>query len=356
MRIAGISAVFPSRIMTNEDILGLISKESDGHFQGDLGHTLRKISYLFKYSGLQRRRWASQDEKPIQLLARAVSQALVEAHCTAADIDLLIYTGVGGGFREPGNSYMVAHALNLTSAQCFDLIDACMSWTRAMQMAYHLFRGESNLRRVMIVNAEFNMYAGGPGWPGLFRLRDEADLEGRFPAFTIGEAATATILERDPARDWEFHFSSRPDLAELCTIPTNGYENYCAIGLTDSREDGLYKTAQNGPGLFTSFASELFAHVEVEGPVVFRKLRCAFEDIRMVFPHAASEKLWRDMGRQVGSPPTYYVYPEYGNIVSASIPAGIDLARKEGLITRGDRLVGWPASAGMSFAAYSFVY
>ena len=39
-----------------------------------------------------------------------------------------------------------------------------------------------------------------------------------FILFTIGEAATATILE-DSENDWEFNFLSKPEHADLLLIP-----------------------------------------------------------------------------------------------------------------------------------------
>ena len=52
----------------------------------------------------------------------------------------------------------------------------------------------------------------------------------------------------------------------------------------------------------------------------------------------------------------HHLYPEYGNLVSASIPAGLATAIEGGLVRRGDRLAGWVGSAGMSFCAYDFCY
>ena len=56
---------------------------------------------------------------------------------------------------------------------------------------------------------------------GLFRLRyaAEAEINWRFPAYTIGEAATATLFVNDPSHTWELHFSSCTDFANLCAIP-----------------------------------------------------------------------------------------------------------------------------------------
>jgi 3-oxoacyl-[acyl-carrier-protein] synthase III len=42
-------------------------------------------------------------------------------------------------------------------------------------------------------------------------------------------------------------------------------------------------------------------------------------------------------------------------VVSASVPAGIALAKEKGEIQRGDRLVTWVGSAGMSFSVCSFL-
>jgi 3-oxoacyl-[acyl-carrier-protein] synthase III len=50
------------------------------------------------------------------------------------------------------------------------------------------------------------------------------------------------------------------------------------------------------------------------------------------------------------------VFPSYGNIVSASIPVGIDMALKEGRLKRGQKVVFCPASAGMVYGAVKFVY
>lgn len=357
MRIAGLSATFPSRIVDNEEILSMISALSKKTYRGDLQRAVRRVGHYFRYSGLEYRRWLAPSEKPIELLSSAVVGALHNAMWAVDDIDLLIYTGVGGGFREPGNGYMVAHALGIDRAQCFDITDACNSWSRALQYVYHLFRGDTSYSRALIINAEFHTLAGGSGFPELWRLTEEAEIEWRFPAYTIGEAATATLLEREIARDWEFYFSSFPDHAALCTIPANKcWKDYCAIGLGSRDEKSRSQIGRNGDGLFTSFGTELFQLVGQEAPRIFSKLRCPREEIRMVFPHAVSKKLFEDAAKLVGSPPMYYVYPHYGNLVSASVPAGIYLAQKDTLIKRGDRLVGWVASAGMSFSAYSFIY
>jgi acyl-CoA:acyl-CoA alkyltransferase len=146
VRIGGIAATFPSRIISNEDILEMIASRDS--FRGDLksSRVLQRVSQLLHYSGIKYRRWSRSHETPIQLLSEAITQALTEGGCRLADVDLLVYTGVGGGFCEPGNSYMVAHALGMKHTQCFDIRDACNSWVRALQLINHTFRVDTSLK------------------------------------------------------------------------------------------------------------------------------------------------------------------------------------------------------------------
>ncbi len=200
------------------------------------------------------------------------------------------------------------------------------------------------------------MYPGGPGVPDLFRLRDAGEIDACFPAYTIGEAATATLLVKDPTREWEFHFASRTDLADLCVIPERNYKGYCILGLEGRQEISGERIGRNGAGHFTSFGSELSAHGTTAAIDVFRRLTVAQDSIRKIFPHASSKRDWDNGADLLGVKDLlFHIYPDYGNIVSASVPAGIALAKERGAIRPGDRLVAWVGSAGMSFSACTFV-
>jgi len=90
---------------------------------------------------------------------------------------------------------------------------------------------------------------------------------------------------------------------------------------------------------------------------IFKELNPIKEEIGCIFPHASSKSAWAECAAECDvEDKMYYVYPKYGNLVSASVPAGIYLAEQENKIQRGDNLVGWVGSAGMSFSAYSLVF
>ncbi len=347
MKVESVKAVLPSLEISNEEVIGLIEKHSKKTFEGDLDAALEHISFYLAYSGAQSRCWLAPGEKPVELLSEAVEQSLEEAGCSKDEIDLLVYAGIGRGFIEPGAAYLIARALQMHRVICFDVLDACMSWSRALEIIYGLFANRS-YKLALVVNAEFNMRPGGHVYPANYALKTIDEIAWQFPSYTLGEAATATVLRADPDRSWEFNFTSRTDYADLCTVPLQGFEGYCQLS---------ERIGKNGPNRFTSYGSHLFELGAPEAISQFRKLQAPVEEMKVIFPHSASKRLWEDMGKSIQVDHlVWFIYPRTGNVVSASVPVAMAETVEQGHLCRGDRVVGWVGSAGMSFCAYSFIY
>lgn len=344
MIIQNVAASFPTRKVSNEEVVDLIRFHSKS-FEGDFRKLLRTINTLLDRSGLRTRYWQAKNERPIDHLSKAIASALRGSHLQTSDIDLLIYVGIGGGFREPANSYMVAKAFGIARADCFDVIDACMSWTRAVSLANSLFKTGTH-RNALLVNAEFNMTAGGPLFPANFSLQSPDQLAYALPSYTIGEVASATLLLPDKPDNFRIAFHSRPSLADLCTIPSHGFEGFCE--LTDA-------VGKMGVGRFTALGGEMHRHLERELPSLLNRVGAASREADIVFTHTSSSTEWHKAGERHGfSEKLYHLYPETGNVVSASIPASLARAKRDGRLLPGHQVMFLMGSAGMSFAACSF--
>ncbi|MET3449731.1 3-oxoacyl-[acyl-carrier-protein] synthase III C-terminal domain-containing protein [Ralstonia sp. 1138] len=343
MLIKNVAVSLPSKSVTNEEVVDLIRFHSS-EYEGDIDRATRSIKTLLDRSGLVNRRWCSSHETPIDHVAMATRKALSETYLRPEHIELFVFVGIGRGFLEPGNSHMLASALGFTKAECFDIVDACMSWTRAMSIVDGLFKS-GQYRNALIVNAEFNMQAGGPLYPANFALKNQAQIEYTLPSFTIGEAATATLIVAKEPDNFSFAFRGKPEVSDLCTIPMPGYEGFC------HPSDRIGK---NGEMRFTSFGHELHKNSE-ELSDVLAKIAVPKNEIDIVFTHASSKAAWHGYGVSAGiEDRMYHIYPETGNLVSASIPAAISLAMESGRLKRGDRVLCWVGSAGMSFNSSSF--
>jgi len=346
MKIESLGVRIPSKILTNDDLLQMLAQYSPEAPDLLVKTYQRVVRGLFSAAGSQTRhvRDAAKGEKASTFIIGAISDALQKASLKPEDIDLLIYCGVGKGFLEPANAYFYAQRMGM-HASCFDIVDACMSWIRALEISYEFFKC-GRYRHVMIVNGEFNMHHG---FPDNLRIRDLRQVAYTFPTYTIGEAATATILSASNI-EWRFKYKSLPDLADLCTIPLSGWDNFVEPSKRLGR-NGLYN--------FVSYGKELFdaAHRYL-GPLI-KELVGDLNDPDIYFPHAASDNAYL-AGSKVHNLPTEKmfaeVFPKYGNLVSASIPVAMDMALKAGRLQRGSKVVLCPASAGMVYGAVQFVY
>ena len=347
MRIAGIAATLPSRVVSNEDVLELIEHYSRNAFTGDLPKTLRTIGRLLERSGFASRHWLAEGEHPIELMKATFDRALQQADMDKGEIDLLIYTGVARGFIEPANSCFVAHSLGL-KCRNFDVLDACMGWVTSMDIVNDKMKAGA-IKKAAIVNMEFNLVEGGHIFPKNFMLNDSEELAYKFPSFTVGEATTVTLLSHEDPDNFNFSFISRPDLSDLCTISLPGWESFCAPTQAMTPTGGLYQ--------FNSHGGELHEAAAIEAVNAFNLRESTRNHIDLAFTHTSSPKQWAQYGSMVGiGEKIHTISHETGNIVTASIPTGITRALQQGLLRGNPTCLGWQGSAGMAFATMEFKF
>ncbi len=346
MKIDSIGVRIPTRIVTNEEVLELIAQHSPEASVLLVKTYQRIVRGLFSAAGSQTRHVRDEEkgEKASTFIVGAISDALEKASLKPEDIDLLIYCGVGKGFLEPANAYFYAQKLGM-HASCFDIVDACMSWIRALEISYEFFKG-GRYKHIMIANGEFNIYHG---FPDNLKIKDLRQVEYTFPTYTIGEAASATILSPSD-QEWKFAYKSVPALADLCTIPLGGWDNFVEPSKRLGR-NGLYN--------FVSYGRELFDNARRYLAPLVKELVKDLDDPDIYFPHAASDNAYLAASKDHSLPLEKMfaeVFPNYGNLVSASIPVGMDMALKCGRLQRGNKVVFCPASAGMVYGAVQFVF
>jgi 3-oxoacyl-[acyl-carrier-protein] synthase III len=346
MKIDSIGVRIPTRVITNDEVLQML-KDNSPETSAILVKTYQRIVRgLFSAAGSQLRHARDEEkgEKASDFIFGAMTDALEKANLKAEDIDLLMYCGVGKGFLEPANAYFYAQKLGMT-ASCFDIVDACMSWIRALEISYEFLKS-GRYKHIMIVNGEFNMYRG---FPDNFKIRDLRMVEYTFPTYTIGEAASATILSNTDA-EWKFIYKSIPALADLCTIPLDGWDNFV---------EPSKRLGRNGLHNFVSYGRELFDAARKYLAPLVKELVPDLDSPDIYFPHAASDAAYLAASKDHSLPVEKMfaeVFPNYGNLVSASIPVGMDMALKSGKLQRGHNVVFCPASAGMVYSAVQFIY
>jgi 3-oxoacyl-[acyl-carrier-protein] synthase III len=262
-------------------------------------------------------------------------------------IDLIIYASVYGEVGEPASSNVIAHELGLDLTECVDMKAACDGAMKAFKHASALLAA-GLYERIMVVNAEFSLRQDYAIWPKLFDLKSPDQLNYRFPAYTIGEAASAVIVEHNPATPWRFHNATRNNLFDLCTVAPAWYKK----GSLRSPRVGM-----DGAGMFTSWAAELSANGIPLSVETFRQSGIKPDEVDILFTHASGTRDWTEITKQIDLFDKWYdIYPEYGNLVSASVPVAMALASAQGRLEREMRVAILVASAGMTFSTAHFTF
>ena len=345
MRYCAIEYAIPSKVVTNTEIVQEIISRSKRYLtEKALGLLESNLNELFQKSVTSVRFHRAKNEKAIQFGIEAGRKALESASISPDDIDLLIYVGVGRGYIEPATANVFQKILKLKRATCFDILDACASWLRAIHVA-HSFIKTGMYKNIMIMNCEFNFreYAN-------FEFKSLKDIEFNFPTFTIGEAATATIVTESHDDDQYYaSFKTWGDQHNLCKIPLPHFSEY---------SDGELRNGNEIPPLtFFSYGEKIFRFV------FSRLCRHYREDAvlnqfnhEIVFSHAASDAMSDKVieSCKLGEGKGYNTHKRFGNTVSASVPLAMGCALKDGRLRNGTNVLVGFGSAGVSTAWSKF--
>lgn len=347
VRFAGMANALPSKVVRNQDVLDQVRGQSTPFLQeADLTFLLRKTASAFRLAGTDVRYHRAPHEKASDLCVMAGRAALEDAEVSPLDVDLLIYVGVGRGFLEPATANTFQDLLGLGRATCFDLLDACASWLRAIDIARTMILAGS-YRTVMILNGEFTGRESHR-----YEIRSPQEFDYWFPGVTIGEAATATILTgSDDSDDFSATFRNYGAKRGLCMVPLPNVADY--LGERPIRAEALV------PFQFMSFGRELF---ELGTSLLiqhFNETASGTEkEWNHIFGHAASNHMCTHIGKacNLDIKRFHFTHQDYGNVVSASVPLAMSIARAKGQLKDGDRTLVLVASAGMTTAVARFVH
>jgi 3-oxoacyl-[acyl-carrier-protein] synthase III len=341
MKIKSIGYALPSKKVTNEDILRDVELKSSKHMsQGDLKKLKFKIEDLFKKAGTDVRYQRAEGETSLQFGIKAGKEALEKANMSPKDIDLLLYVGVGRGWIEPATCNVFLDTLKLKNATGYDILDACASWMRALQVAY-LYTKSGMYKNVMVMNCEFNTYEYTTT-----EFKSYKEIDYLFPGITIGEAATATIFTQCPDNDFYFTFKTWGEKHNLCKIPLPNVNQYTTGELTKLEPLRFYS---HGEKLFKIALPKICRHFL--GDEYLKK--CKYD---IIFSHAASDPMTEKVIRlsKLDIKKAYNIHAKCGNTVSASVPLAMGLAIDDGTFKKGhDVLIGF-GSAGFTSAWCAF--
>lgn len=345
MHLSGVACALPAQRIYNQEILELVAYYSSGIYSGDLRALTASIEAKLRRTGIVSRYWRSPKERPAVLLRDACEASLHAAKLGPNEVDYVIYVGVDRGFAEPANACFVAKELGMRTARTFDVADACHGWATATEIAQALFASAPGAV-ALVVSAEFPMRLNGKVVPECFRIADDAELDFKFPAFTLGEAATASVLLGE-GRSWQYVHESHNEFADLCSVGLGPASDY-------AEPSSRFGSAET-PG-FRAYGDDLARQTYRPAVRVLKELLGRIGTPRLVFPHSVIGPYVDQVATKIGMDVRILsTFVDMGNVATSSLPSCIARARREGILTQSDVAVGWVAASGLKMSAFEIV-
>lgn len=313
--IRGTGRIVPANRRNN-------AKVGDGLASGDLAGAI-------KTGG----RYHCTDENQIDLAVGACQKALKHAGMESAEVDLII-SGSSVPYQPiPAMAPLVMRELGLADgkAAAFDVNSTCLSFLTALETAA-LMIDAGRARSALVFSSEIASRAlpwdTAPDVAALF-----------------GDGAAAAVVGPGSSRLKAVLFKTFPSAYEACGIGAGG-TRFDFRKEPDAFADHA-QFAMDGKTLFRVAARHFGEFVDdLLAQAGWRKA-----DVDLLVPHQASPDGLDHMVRLTGFDPARVVriIEGYGNQIAASIPFAFDMAREQGRVTAGSKVLFLGTSAGVSF-------
>jgi 3-oxoacyl-[acyl-carrier-protein] synthase-3 len=137
--ITGTGSYVPERIVTNEELSGILGEDIDEFVSNTLG--------------IRERRFCAPDESTADLAANASQEALDSAGVSASDVDLLIVATDTPEYISPATAPVVQARIGAWKAGAFDINSACAGFVTALDAAWKYIRADERYNRILVVGA-----------------------------------------------------------------------------------------------------------------------------------------------------------------------------------------------------------
>ena len=326
VRIVGLGAYLPERVVTNEELerkLGLVP------------------GWIAKRTGVLERRYATTETTVSQAVA-ASRVALERAGVALEEVDAIIGASSVPQQAIPSTAALVQRELGAPDggSACWDVNATCLSFLFALHSAA-LGIASEQYRTVLIFSSEI-------GSPSLNPREPES-------ASLFGDAAAAVVLQAsgvdDPSQLLGANFKTFSSGAHFTQVrgggtlhrPSSTFDRP-ELNLFHMDGPAVFKhAARTLPGFLNEFLSSIgWTHASVDALV----------------PHQASGHGVLGITERLGFAREQIVYnlPTRGNCIAASIPLALCEAVESGRIARGQKVLLAGTAAGLTLGAVALEF
>jgi len=176
----------PEQVVTNQDLMAIMDTSDE---------------WIQARSGIQERRWVTEDEAASDLAIPASKKAMDMAGVAPEDIDLVIVATLSADYFFPGVSSQLQDKLGLRTVAAFDIKAACSAFVYGLSIADQYIRS-GTCHTVLVVGTEaqtkfINKTTEGGMWP-YYLVMVLVQQFGRDSAVLVHDSACGLLYEQGP--------------------------------------------------------------------------------------------------------------------------------------------------------------
>ncbi|MFF3377650.1 beta-ketoacyl-ACP synthase III [Streptomyces sp. NPDC002680] len=306
-RIAAVGHYQPAKVLTNEDLAGLVDTNDE---------------WIRSRVGIRTRHIAGPDEPVDELAAHAAAKALAAAGLAASDIDLVLVATSTAVDRSPNMAARVANRIGVPSAATMDLNVVCAGFTHALATADHAVRAGGSTRALVI---------------GADKMSAVTDWTDRTTCVLVGDGAGAAVVE-------------------ACPAPTEGLAGIGPVLWGSVPEMGHAVRIEGTPSVFAQEGQSVYRWATTQLPRIARqaceRAGLAPEDLAAVVLHQANLRIIEPLAEKIGAVNAVVARDvvESGNTSAASIPLAFSKLVERAEISTGDPVLLFGFGGNLSYA------
>lgn len=328
VKILGTGEYLPKKLVTAEQLSEKLGVPAE---------------WILKKSGVKKRYFISEGETASKMGALAAKQALENASIELNEIDAVVCASGTYEMMIPCTAALIHYELGCHSSSipAFDINSTCLSFVTGLDLMSQMIEG-GRYKKVLLISTEVAS-----------ALLDWSHLES---ATLFGDGAAAVVLGQSDGDSSSMilgaYMATHSECFSYCTIEGGGSKLPASRHHPENSKRYLFQ--MDGEKVFKKASREIQAFLNA----LLERSSLSSNEVSLYIPHQASQMAMRILQKKLNIPDEKWMrtVEERGNTVAASIPMALHQAIQHNRLKRGDKVVLFGTSAGLSLGGVALEY
>ncbi|HLJ30271.1 MAG TPA: beta-ketoacyl-ACP synthase III [Candidatus Angelobacter sp.] len=320
-KISALGTFVPPRLLTNADLEKMVETTD---------------KWILERTGIRQRHIVDKGIGTSHLAVEAAKRALAERGISASELEAIFLATVTPDMMFPATACLVQDRLGAKGAWGFDISAACSGFVYALQTGAKFVESGAH-KKVMVIGSDV--------------MSSIIDYTDRATCVIFGDGAGAVLIEPADGDYGFIDFHHEVDGSGGCSLymPAGGSLHPATHETVDKK---MHFVHQDGQAVFKYAVRKMVEASET----VLKRNGLTGEDVNLFVPHQANKRIISSSAERMGLRDEQILIniDEYGNTTAGTIPLGLESARRQGRLKKGDLVLIASVGAGFTVGATLF--